>query len=304
MTPTTPSEQRLLSRQRELLVIEIVCENMGLNRSEVHPEDCFFDVVRSDSLDMVELVMALEEEFHVTMTDQWCEEAFTNPRTMTLRQLALAIGELIDSSPAPSPQPRLPATPVPESVPFMQLGGRASVAEWLDGPLYEVLGSNRNDRTEYRRRTDGMRCIQLPVGRVQPSSCDSSRAERVPVLPFVIDAEPVANRAFARFLNSIGKVPPNILLEWCGTAADDHRGPQFGLKRGWGTWVPLRKTDRQPVILVSWYGAAAYSLWAHRFDWRYYRGSNTIPSELQSRRVDAPPPRAADQCLPSELEWE
>jgi len=261
-------------------------------------------VAGGDSLDLIELVMELEDEFKVTLSDQWCEKAFTNPRTMTLRQLALAIGELMDTTAAPSPQPTLLPTPVPERVPFLQMGGRASVTEWLDGPLYEVLGANRNGVTEYRRRTDGMRCIQLPAASVEPGTCDGSRGQRVPLPPFVIDVEPVANRAFARFHNSIGTIPPSILLEWFGTVVDDRRSTFFGLKRSGVTWAPLQNTDRQPVILVSWYGAAAYSLWAHRFDWRYYRGSNTIPSELKSVRVDAPPPRAGDQCLPSELEWE
>jgi formylglycine-generating enzyme required for sulfatase activity len=128
------------------------------------------------------------------------------------------------------------------------------------------------------------------------------------MLSFLIDAEPVANLAFARFLNSVGIVPAEVLHEWCGTAPDDPRRAQLGLRRcwwlPWTPWRSLRSTARQPMILVSWYGAAAYSLWAHRFDWRYYRGDGTIPAELASRRIEAPPPPAADLCLPSELEWE
>lgn len=35
------------------------------------------------------------------------------------------------------------------------------------------------------------------------------------------------------------------------------------------------------MILVSWYGAAAYSLWAGGLDWREYRTASLLPTEAQ-----------------------
>ena len=39
--------------------------------------------------------------------------------------------------------------------------------------------------------------------------------------------------------------------------------------------------ERQPMVLVSWFGAAAYSLWAHGRDWRMFRTECCLPSEAQ-----------------------
>jgi acyl carrier protein len=44
-------------------VIKIVVEQLGVEDSEVKPESSFVDDLNADSLDLVELVMTLEEEF-------------------------------------------------------------------------------------------------------------------------------------------------------------------------------------------------------------------------------------------------
>ena len=44
-------------------VKKIVVEQLGVDESEVIPEASFADDLNADSLDLVELVMALEEEF-------------------------------------------------------------------------------------------------------------------------------------------------------------------------------------------------------------------------------------------------
>ncbi len=264
MKPSNASVNAPAAWELEWRLIALLCENLGLHPSQVRPEVPFVDVVRGvDSLDVIELVAAMEEEFQVTLTDQWCQEVFTNHPARTVSELARVLVQLQQTGPLPAkPIPHEPA-PVPERSPFLQMGGRLTEWDWLNGPLYQRLGSNRNGMTEYRRDTDGMRCIELPAEKVTPSSGPGGKGERVSVQSFLIDAEPVANLAFARFLNSIGTVPPSILLEWCGTTGDDHRGAQFGLKQGrwwflWRWWAPLWNTGRQPMILVSWYGAAAW----------------------------------------------
>jgi len=44
-------------------VVKIVVEQLGVEDSEVKPESSFVDDLNADSLDLVELVMTLEEEF-------------------------------------------------------------------------------------------------------------------------------------------------------------------------------------------------------------------------------------------------
>ena len=51
-------------------VIEIVCENLGVNKEQVTRSTSFIEDVGADSLDIVELVMELEEEFEITIPDQ------------------------------------------------------------------------------------------------------------------------------------------------------------------------------------------------------------------------------------------
>jgi formylglycine-generating enzyme len=303
MTATNPTASPLSHWELECRVVDVVCSNLGLDRTTINPDARFFQEIAVDSLDVVELIVALEEAFQVTLTDEWCQNVFTSPERSTLRHLAAEIGRLLGVEPQPRGQPRPQPVGVPAVAPFLQLGGRATLSEWLDGPLHYPLGLNGNGYMEYRRRTDGMRCIQLPAADVVPSGV-AVRPARVPLAPFLIDAEPVSNLAYSRFLNSIGKVPAGVLLDWCGTARGDRRAVHFGLRRGWWRWSPRGRAARQPVILLSWYGAVAYALWAHRHDWRYYRGDGTIPADLASLRVEAPPPRVAEACLPSELQWE
>lgn len=58
-------------------VIDIVVEQLGLDRSKVKPESKFVDDLGADSLDTVELVMALEEEFDIEIPDDQAEKITT-----------------------------------------------------------------------------------------------------------------------------------------------------------------------------------------------------------------------------------
>lgn len=51
-------------------VIKVVVENMGVYPDGVMPESRFLEDLGGDSLDVVELVMALEDEFGVTISDE------------------------------------------------------------------------------------------------------------------------------------------------------------------------------------------------------------------------------------------
>jgi acyl carrier protein len=58
-------------------VIEIVCENLGVNKEQVTRSTKFIEDIGADSLDIVELVMELEEEFEITIPDDQAEKIKT-----------------------------------------------------------------------------------------------------------------------------------------------------------------------------------------------------------------------------------
>jgi acyl carrier protein len=55
----------------------IVVEQLGVAEAEVTPEASFVEDLGADSLDVVELVMALEEEFDVEIPDEDAEKIIT-----------------------------------------------------------------------------------------------------------------------------------------------------------------------------------------------------------------------------------
>ncbi len=58
-------------------VTEIIVEQLGVSREEVRPEASFIDDLGADSLDIVELVMAMEEEFDIEIPDEEAEKIQT-----------------------------------------------------------------------------------------------------------------------------------------------------------------------------------------------------------------------------------
>lgn len=50
-------------------VKKVTCEELGVSENEVKEESSFTDDLGADSLDVVELVMALEEEFGIDIPD-------------------------------------------------------------------------------------------------------------------------------------------------------------------------------------------------------------------------------------------
>jgi len=58
-------------------VKSIISEQLGVKQEEVTPEASFIDDLGADSLDTVELVMALEEEFGIEIPDEDAEKITT-----------------------------------------------------------------------------------------------------------------------------------------------------------------------------------------------------------------------------------
>ena len=61
----------------EARVKKIVAEQLGANEADVKLESSFVDDLGADSLDTVELVMALEEEFECEIPDEEAEKITT-----------------------------------------------------------------------------------------------------------------------------------------------------------------------------------------------------------------------------------
>ena len=61
----------------EQRVKKIVAEQLGANEADVKLESSFVDDLGADSLDTVELVMALEEEFELEIPDEDAEKITT-----------------------------------------------------------------------------------------------------------------------------------------------------------------------------------------------------------------------------------
>ena len=55
----------------------IIAEQLGVKPEEVTPQASFIDDLGADSLDTVELIMALEEEFNVEIPDEDAEKMTT-----------------------------------------------------------------------------------------------------------------------------------------------------------------------------------------------------------------------------------
>ncbi len=58
-------------------VIEIIAEKLNLSKDQIKPEASFVDDLGADSLDLVELVMAMEEEFGMEVPDEDAEKLRT-----------------------------------------------------------------------------------------------------------------------------------------------------------------------------------------------------------------------------------
>ncbi len=61
----------------ELRIKEIIADQLGLREDEIKNEANFLDDLGADSLDIVELIMAMEEEFEMEIPDEDAEKILT-----------------------------------------------------------------------------------------------------------------------------------------------------------------------------------------------------------------------------------
>ena len=67
----------MAATQIEAKVKNIIAEQLGVGEDEIKPESSFIEDLGADSLDIVELVMAMEEEFEVEIPDEEAENIKT-----------------------------------------------------------------------------------------------------------------------------------------------------------------------------------------------------------------------------------
>jgi len=77
----------------EQKVKEIIIEQLGVDPEQVTNEASFVDDLGADSLDTVELVMALEEEFNLEIPDEEAEKITTVGDAVTYIEKGLAHAE-------------------------------------------------------------------------------------------------------------------------------------------------------------------------------------------------------------------
>jgi formylglycine-generating enzyme len=281
----------------EQRVLDVAAEQLGLCRQKISPRDRILEDLGCDSLDLVEFIMAVEETFGVTLPDDAPNPVYK--AVFTRQPFCLSdVAELVylqhgTGTPnrrawrGPKEKPLTPAT-----LPFSQLDGR-----WhreLNGKLLEPLTSQGSHR-QFRRRSDGMRCVLIPSAAVEigcdvpGAGLDEQPKHIVELDSFVIDAEPVSTTAYCRFLNSLGDINRDVLADWFVLDPQDDRNQHMLIAFTAGVWQAVPGTERWPMILVSWYGANAYSLWANGKDWKSYRSENDTWEE---------------SFLPSEAQWE
>ncbi|MFP6864471.1 MAG: acyl carrier protein [Roseibacillus sp.] len=63
-----------MSETSEAKIKEIIVEQLGVNADQVTPEAKMIEDLGADSLDAVELVMAIEEEFGIEVPDEQAEK--------------------------------------------------------------------------------------------------------------------------------------------------------------------------------------------------------------------------------------
>jgi acyl carrier protein len=64
----------MASPEMEARLKKIVAEQLGVEESKIVPEARFSDDLNADSLDLVEMIMSLEEEFGVEIPDEDAEK--------------------------------------------------------------------------------------------------------------------------------------------------------------------------------------------------------------------------------------
>ena len=293
--------------QVEARVCEIASEQLGIVLEKVRPDSRIVQDLHCDSLDLVELLMEVEDEFDVSIgTDLPVGKLIFARSEFRIGDLAeLAFLNQGTGKPVRGSgwfRKREVETTPPPSRDFAQLGGRTKGAPPTGAARWEALELDLTAPT-FRRVIDGMVCVQVPARQVTLGSDDPNlladeRPQHVANLDsFLIDIEPVSVIAFCRFLNSID-ASDDEFTNLVSLLDEDDRTAQLQFERIEDRWLPRPNVGRQPVVLVSWFAANAYSLWANSEDWREFKtAKGFLPTEAQWESVAAGAFDASEKVL-------
>lgn len=294
------TKPRIRIGEIEQKVLDVASEQLWISRDKISLSDRLIEDLACDSLALVELIMALEDAFDTTLStdssDPVYKSVFTRQpfRLTDLAELVyMQQGEKVSDQSYSFRQP-IPKLQLVDTLPFTQLDGIWNPSSQTEAPLFEPL-ETEGTLSHFRRRSDGMRCVQIPTAEVEIGSdlpdvpADEKPKHRVMLDSFLIDMEPVSTTAYCRFLNSIGEVTDSCLTDWFVLDPDDDRDIHMLIRKEGSEWQPVAGCEKWPMILVSWYGANAYSLWANDKLWLRYQDEA---------------PADAGSYLPSEAQWE
>ena len=280
----------------EKITCDVAAELLDIPREKIGRTSRMIEDLHCDSLDLMELINDLEERFDVTIpawnSDLVCKSIFSR-KEFRIAEFAEAIYVQQGSGRSDRSERRRPPQTSPRAIiQFCQLSGIWNRGR--DERLFDPI-STSGPVSQFRRRSDGMRSLKIPAATVEVGTdeanldTDSRPGHLVELDAFLIDAEVVSTTAYCRFLNSLGELSTETLLDWFVLTDDDDRSVHQLIHFTGTNWEPIADCERRPMILVSWYGANAYSLWANGHDWKSYRGES--PEELVS-------------FLPTEAQWE
>jgi sulfatase modifying factor 1 len=286
---------RLSLSEIESHVCDVVSKQQHIPRAKVHLDSRLVQDLNIDSLDLVDLLFHVEDYFGVSLPNEVvgnpAYKALFTRKDFRVRDFAeLVYLQRETSAPAKRGFWLRNDAALPTNVePFTQLAGTFPVNGLGARPLFEPLGNNPQGFPLYRRLTDGMLSVLVPGAERVPLGTDARTpfpdehpAHAVALSSFLMDAEPVSTAAYCRFLNSIDTPDDATLHEWFLLPESDRRREHELLRRTGAEWSPLPGTGRFPMILVSWFGAAAYAQWANGKEWRdYHNDSPFLPSEAQ-----------------------
>ena len=174
----------------EQRVCDIAAAQLGMPRNEVQPSSRLIEDLYCDSLDLIELLLKLEDEFLITIPNQPTQavgKAIFTRQPFRLRDLAEFVSVQHGTG---RPERRgvgrgRVSSAAGDAIPFSQLGGRwcndpATPTAGLTAALWEPLGVDHGVR-QFRRRIDGMRCLLLPAGEFPMGSDNSTEIGRAHV---------------------------------------------------------------------------------------------------------------------------